>query len=113
MAYCIWGNFQSGQMNLLPTSIPNFSLPGCLANLSINYLILRERREHRIFQLLLQMIPGLEDRLLNGSEENVTHIAELVCFILPTIYLAPVGDTNHTPRSREVCQVPDLTTPRA
>lgn len=26
----------------------------------------------------MQMIPGLEERLMNGSDENVLHIAELV-----------------------------------
>jgi hypothetical protein len=38
----------------------------------------RERREHRIFQLLLQSVPGLEARLLEGSDEEVVHVAELV-----------------------------------
>jgi hypothetical protein len=38
----------------------------------------RERREHHIFQRLLEMIPGLEDRLVEGSNEGVVHIAELV-----------------------------------
>jgi hypothetical protein len=49
--------------------------PGCLIN-----ILTRERREHRIFQLLLQMVPGLEERLVEGSEENVLHVAELVWF---------------------------------
>jgi len=38
----------------------------------------RERREHRVFQQLLQMIPGLEDRLMSGSADDVVHIADLV-----------------------------------
>ena len=38
----------------------------------------RERREHRVFRQLLQMIPGLEDRLMEGSNEDIVHIAELV-----------------------------------
>jgi len=37
-----------------------------------------ERREHRIFQLLLKMIPGLEERLMEGSNEDITHIGELI-----------------------------------
>jgi len=37
-----------------------------------------ERREHRVFQQLLQIIPGLEDRIMEGSDEEVTHIAELI-----------------------------------
>jgi hypothetical protein len=39
----------------------------------------RERREHQVFRTLLQMIPGMEDRLMEGSEEDIVHIAELVC----------------------------------
>jgi hypothetical protein len=38
----------------------------------------RERREHRVFRLLLQMVPGLEERLMEGSEEDLIHVAEMV-----------------------------------
>jgi hypothetical protein len=38
----------------------------------------RVRREHRVFQQLLYMVPGLEERIMVGSEEDVSHIAELV-----------------------------------
>jgi hypothetical protein len=34
-----------------------------------------------VFQQLLQMVPGLEERLMEGSDENVLHLAELVCCI--------------------------------
>ncbi|GBE89789.1 hypothetical protein SCP_1701140 [Sparassis crispa] len=37
-----------------------------------------ERREHKIFVTLLQMIPGLEERLINGSEEEVAVVASLI-----------------------------------
>ena len=37
-----------------------------------------EREEHQVFQRLIQMVPGLEDRLVEGSDEDVAHIAELV-----------------------------------
>ena len=37
-----------------------------------------ERREHKIFGELLKTIPGLEERLLTGSETEVGHVAELV-----------------------------------
>jgi hypothetical protein len=50
-----------------------FSFPGPLT-----YQLARERREHRVFTRLLDMVPGLEERLLEGSEEGVVHIAELV-----------------------------------
>ena len=43
----------------------------------------RERREHRIFQELLGSVPGLEERLLHGSEEEVDIVAELVNFLVP------------------------------
>jgi len=38
----------------------------------------RERREHRVFRQLLQIVPGLEERLLSGSEAEILHIADLI-----------------------------------
>jgi hypothetical protein len=38
----------------------------------------RERREHRVFTKLLQMVPGLEERLMSSSEEEVVFIADMV-----------------------------------
>lgn len=37
-----------------------------------------ERREHRVFRSLLKMIPGLEDRILEGEDGEVLSMAELV-----------------------------------
>jgi len=37
-----------------------------------------ERREYGVYRLLLQIIPGLEECLLNGSEEEIMHIADLI-----------------------------------
>jgi hypothetical protein len=39
----------------------------------------RQRREHRVFEVLLQMVPNLEARLMEGVDEDVTMIADLVC----------------------------------
>jgi hypothetical protein len=38
----------------------------------------RQRREHRVFSVLLQMVPGLEANLMEGSEDSVLSIAGLV-----------------------------------
>jgi hypothetical protein len=38
----------------------------------------REKREHKVFQVLLQMIPGIEERLTESSNEELIHIGELV-----------------------------------
>ena len=38
----------------------------------------RERREHRVFQMLMQMIPGIDERLKGGSTEDLIHVGELV-----------------------------------
>ena len=38
----------------------------------------REEKEHHVFQCLLQMIPGLEARLMESSEEELRLIADLV-----------------------------------
>ena len=42
----------------------------------------RECREHRIFNLLIQMIPGLEEQLKESSIEVIVHIGKLVSCIL-------------------------------
>jgi hypothetical protein len=38
----------------------------------------RDRNEHRIFKQLLQLVPGLQERLFAGNEEELVHIADLV-----------------------------------
>ncbi|KAH6908723.1 hypothetical protein BKA70DRAFT_1371919 [Coprinopsis sp. MPI-PUGE-AT-0042] len=43
-----------------------------------NELSLQERREHEIYRQLLTLSPGLEDRLCNGSDEDIFHVAELI-----------------------------------
>ena len=42
-------------------------------------IMLRERREYRVYRSLLCMIPGLEERLVNGSDEETRMVADLVC----------------------------------
>ncbi|KAG1779658.1 hypothetical protein EV702DRAFT_1178319 [Suillus placidus] len=37
-----------------------------------------ERREHRVFEQLIESYPGLLERLKNGSEEEILHIGELI-----------------------------------
>jgi hypothetical protein len=39
---------------------------------------LRQRREHRVFSVLLQMIPNLEARLMEGVDEDVMLIGDTV-----------------------------------
>ncbi|KAH6869378.1 hypothetical protein BKA70DRAFT_1379688 [Coprinopsis sp. MPI-PUGE-AT-0042] len=46
--------------------------------LSEDELSPQEKREHEIYQTLLKLSPGLEDRLCNGSDEDVFHVAELI-----------------------------------
>jgi hypothetical protein len=43
-----------------------------------DYGAYRERREHRVFKQLLQAIPGLEERLMKGSDEDIVLVADLV-----------------------------------
>ncbi|KAG1839572.1 hypothetical protein DFJ58DRAFT_733296 [Suillus subalutaceus] len=37
-----------------------------------------ERREHRVFEQLIDSYPGLLDRLKDGSEEEILHVGELI-----------------------------------
>jgi hypothetical protein len=42
------------------------------------FCIARQRREHRVFSVLLQMVPNLEARLMEGDDDDVVAIADLV-----------------------------------
>lgn len=42
--------------------------------------LVRERREHLLFRGLLGMVPNLEERIMNGSSEEIKLAAELVGF---------------------------------
>jgi hypothetical protein len=44
----------------------------------------REEKEHRVFQSLLGMIPGLESRLLESSEEELRLVADLAHILFYT-----------------------------
>jgi hypothetical protein len=55
-----------------------FVLTSRLLHLRLDSCIPREEQEHRIFQSLLKMIPSLECRLLESSEEELRLIADLV-----------------------------------
>lgn len=50
----------------------------CKSCKHVSDLLARERREHRIFNLLIQMIPGLQERLMDASAEEVVHVGDLV-----------------------------------
>lgn len=45
---------------------------------SLYSLARRERHEFRVFKDLLRMVPGLEERLIEGNEEDAQRIAESV-----------------------------------
>src|SRR5882762_266663 len=98
MVCCAWGSLLSSRIVHSHTSSSSaFSRE---SKLIIPYT--RERREHRIFQQLLQMIPGLEDRLMNGSSEYVVHVGELVCHHpIPKLY-----ETDATIDPKRLCERP-------
>ncbi|KAH6890755.1 hypothetical protein BKA70DRAFT_1120286 [Coprinopsis sp. MPI-PUGE-AT-0042] len=41
-------------------------------------LVFSERREHAIYEQLLKLVPGLEKRLCNGSDQDIFYVAELI-----------------------------------
>ena len=67
---------------------------------------LRERREHRVFSKLLQMVPGLEERLVGSSEPEVVLIADLVSLR----YSVVIQRLTLCLRSRKEPLAPDQTT---
>jgi hypothetical protein len=48
----------------------------------------RERREYAIFKELIKSVPKLEERIMTGSDEEVTIVADLVS---STFHLYPVA----------------------
>jgi hypothetical protein len=48
---------------------------------------LRDQREHRVYKQLLRMAPGLEERILTGSDEDVNHVVDMVSNTIPSIML--------------------------
>ena len=57
----------------------------------------REQKEFTVFRELLRMVPGLEARLMESSEEHVIHIADLVGPTLTTF----VRVLKHSTRFRK------------
>lgn len=53
--------------------------------ITCSYLF-RERREHNIFTVLLNGVPGLEERLMTGSGDEVGIVAELVGFLSLSLF---------------------------
>ena len=39
---------------------------------------IRQQREHRVFQKLLQMVPGLEERIMSRNDGEVIEVSEYV-----------------------------------
>lgn len=46
-----------------------------------SHVLGRQRREFRVFQSLLHLVPGLEERIMNQSEEEIVGIADLACLL--------------------------------
>jgi hypothetical protein len=74
--------------------------------------VFRQRQEHQVFATLLQMIPGLEDRLMNSSEEGVVVVAELVCHLVDLHVHLPFITSSfkkespvHAPMTQKVSRV--------
>jgi hypothetical protein len=53
----------------------------------------REWREHHIFQELLKSVVGLEEHLMQGGDDKVDIVAELVSTIMPS-YLFKYNDVH-------------------
>jgi hypothetical protein len=53
-----------------------------MCNTFIPISIQRERREHRVFQELLKSVAGLEERLMQGEDNEVDVVAELASIMV-------------------------------
>ena len=76
--------------------------------ISHDWFHFRQRREHHVFQQLLQMVPGLEEHIMSGNDGQIMEVAEHVCQVHRNscfIVLIPFS-------FRKVCQVLKPTIPR-
>jgi len=84
MAFCVWVSRRMIPTKRLRSS--KFISWGSRYSFHV-CLFRRQRREHRVFGTLLQMVPGIEDRLMNDPDESETvKIAELVSRKYPFHY---------------------------
>ena len=73
--------------------------------LSFNdWMLARERQEHKVYLTLLQSIPGLEKRLLTGSNEELLIIAELVCHFWTQYFIMPHWFLQEWTHSTGICR---------
>jgi hypothetical protein len=77
MGFYGWENWLRLQRKISPLSMFVFRRVMC----RISNHIYRERREHRVFQELLKSVAGLEERLMQGGDEEVDVVAELASTI--------------------------------
>ena len=70
MVWCIW-LMLTKTLLLLRESI-------FIQRKPLTQVVDRERKEYAVFRELLRMIPGLEARLMESSEEQVVNVADLV-----------------------------------
>lgn len=89
MAFCVWGNCR---MNLKKHSQMSESV--LFLEICHIHSVGRQRRQFRIFSELLQLVPGLRDRILDGTPDEI---------VLDVLFHS--GLISH--RSREVPLVPD------
>lgn len=65
-------------LTALMIHLPQSELSRAFLSFSNSLVDYREQREYRIYKQLLQMVPGLEERIVNCSAQGLVHIADLV-----------------------------------
>jgi hypothetical protein len=88
MASYVWVSWRNNRRS--HSHLSTFVVLKLFHGFHYDYGIFRQRREHRVFQALLQMVPGLEERLVEGSDDEVVAIAETVsygCIAIQMLYL--------------------------
>lgn len=76
LVYCDLKNYRTLLLRIIQQSesFNNYLVPGFeIFQWSI-------RREHRVFMELIEFYPGLLAHLMDGEEEDIIHIGELVIF---------------------------------
>jgi hypothetical protein len=51
-------------------------------------LIYSARKEYEVYRNLLRIVPGLEERIATGSDEEVMHVSDMVSTIFQRIFMS-------------------------
>lgn len=101
MAFFVWANLLMSLKNHSPRSAFFFFLLTAFDEHSRSHS--SELRQFRVFDELLRLVPGLKDRIVDGTPDDIVEISDLVCQPLIDFYMSLIAHAD--PEGRSQCQI--------